>query len=364
MTDTMYLNMGPQHPSTHGVLRLAVEVDGETILAAKPDIGYLHRCFEKTAEGLTYPQVLPYTDRTDYVSAMTNEFAYVLAVEKLLGLEVPPRAQFIRVIMAELQRIANHLVWFGTFALDMAAVTPFLYAFRDREKILDLFERASGARLTYSYYRIGGVRKDIDGEFVRKTREFLDYFEEQVLPEYHRLLTGNRIFEIRTQGTGYISPELVYAYGLSGPMARGSGVPWDVRKNEPYSGYDRFEFEMALAEGGDNYARYMVRMKEMAESAKIIRQALDGLPEGDCMGKVPKIIKPPVGEVYVRIESPKGELGVFLVSDGSPKPYRLKWRAPSFSNLQVTEVATRGEKIADLVVTVGSIDVVLGEVDR
>ncbi len=357
------VNMGPQHPSTHGVLRVILRVDGERLVDAIPDIGFLHRCFEKVAEGWTYQQVVPLTDRLDYVSAMTNELAYVMAVEKLAGIEVPERAQWLRVLVAELQRIASHLVWFGTFALDLGATTPFLYAIREREHILDLFEALCGARLTYSYMRIGGVRGDLPPGFVGKTREFLKLMPSR-LREYENLFMKNRIFENRTKGIGRVTAEEAVAYGASGPTLRGSGVDWDLRRDEPYAAYDRFEFGVPVGQSGDVYDRAVCRFKEMYESLKIIEQVLDGLPEGDVRAKVPRVLKPPAGDVYTRVESPRGEVGVYLVSDGGPKPYRVKWRAPSFAHLRLLPVMAKGHMVADIVAIIGSIDIILGEVDR
>lgn len=359
----MVLNMGPQHPSTHGVLRVMLKLDGEVIVEAQPDIGYLHRCFEKLAEDWSYPQVVPLTDRNDYLAAMTNELVYVMAVEKLLGIEVPERAKYIRVIMAELQRICSHLLWWATFALDLGALTPFFYGFREREMTYDLFEMVTGGRLLYSYMRIGGVRNDLPDRFTQKTLEFLDWLEK-MLWEYDRLLTRNRIFEHRTIGVAPLSAADAIAYGASGPVLRGSGVPRDLRKVEPYLVYDRFDFEIPVGRNGDCYDRYIVRMKEIEESAKIIRQALESIPDGEVLAKVPRQLKPPAGEVYVRIESPRGEVGAYLISDGSQKPYRLKWRAPSFAHLELIPLLGPGLLIADMVVLIGSIDIILGEVDR
>ena len=357
------INMGPQHPSTHGVLRVILRVDGERIVDVRPDVGFLHRCFEKVSEGWTYQQVVPLTDRNDYVSAMTNELAYVQAVEELAGVEVPERAKWIRVLIAELQRVASHLVWFGTFALDLGGTTPFIYAIRERELILDLFEAISGARLTYSYMRIGGVRNDLPPGFEAKTREFLKLMPSR-LREYENLFMKNRIYELRSKGIGRLSAEDAIAYGASGPTLRGSGVDWDLRRDEPYAAYDKFRFAVPLGKTGDVYDRAWCRFEEMRVSFKIIEQALDGLPEGEVRAKVPRVLKPPAGEVYSRIDSPRGEVGVYLVSDGGTNPYRVKWRAPSFVHLQLLPIMARGHVIADMVAIIGSIDIILGEVDR
>ena len=361
----LLLNVGPQHPSTHGVLRVIAKLNGETIVTAQPDIGYLHRCFEKLAESKSYPMVMPYTDRTDYLGAITNEWVYALAVEKLLGVEVPERAEYIRVIAAEMQRVCSHLLWFGTFALDLGAVTPFLYAFRERETLYDLYEQLTGARLLYNYLRIGGVRNDMPGGFVEKLVDLLDFLEKKAFDEYRVLLTGNRIFEVRTLNVGELSSQDAIAWGASGPVLRGSGVKWDLRRDAPYSVYDRFDFEVPVGKDpGDVYDRYAMRMREMEESVKIIRQALQQLPTGEIMGKVPKIIKPPKGEVYTRVEAPRGEVGCYLISDGTTNPYRLHWRSPCYTHLQLIPLLSPGFKVADLVAIIGSIDIVLGEVDR
>ncbi|MGE5591330.1 MAG: NADH-quinone oxidoreductase subunit D [Bacillota bacterium] len=359
------VNMGPQHPSTHGVLRMVVKLDGETVVQAKPDIGYLHRCFEKLSEQKTYTQVITFTDRTDYLSAMTNEWAFVLGIEKLLGIEVPERAEYMRVIVAELQRIASHLIWFGTFSLDLGAATPFIYAFRERERIYDLFESISGGRLLYNYFRIGGLRNDFPPGWKEKVLEFLDFLDKKALPEYHKLFTGNRIVEVRTQGVGVLKPETAIAYGASGPVLRGSGVDWDLRRDMPYGYYHKFDWQVVTEQGGDVFSRYMVRMREIEQSSRIVRQALQALPDGDYLGKVPKVLKPPKdAEIYVRHEGSRGEVGVYLISDGTPSPYRCHWRSPAFVHLQLVEPMAIGWKIADLVAILGSIDIVLGEVDR
>jgi NADH-quinone oxidoreductase subunit D len=368
-TDEMIVNMGPQHPSTHGVLRVVVRTDGEIVRSATPHIGYLHRCKEKCAEAVTYPQFIPYTDRLDYLASMSNNFAFCWAVEKLGGYEVPIRAEYIRVIVAELQRIASHLVSFGTYGLDLGAFTPFLYAFREREKILDIFERLCGARLTYSYGRIGGVMRDLDAETIRMIEAFLDDFEHR-WEEYNQLLTENEIFIQRTANIGVIPPALAVAYGLSGPCLRGSGIAYDLRRARPYSVYDQFEFEIPVGEGrmgtvGDCWDRYWVRMAEMKQSCRIIRQALEKLPEGPIQNpKVVRVVKPPAGEVYFGAENPRGELAFYIVSTGEKKPYRCRIRGPSFCNLSVLSEIVHDCLIADVVAIIGSIDIVLGECDR
>lgn len=369
-TDTMILNMGPQHPSTHGVLRLELVVDGEIIVDVIPHIGYLHRCFEKHAEQMTnYQQVIPYVDRMDYVAAMGNELAYVLAVEKLMGIEVPERVKYIRVIMAELQRIASHLLAIGTYGLDIGAFTPFLWCFREREKILDLFEITCGARLLYNYIWIGGVSHDLPSEFGKKLKDFLKTFPK-ALKEINELLTFNKIFIDRTANVGVLPADVAINYGCSGPMLRGSGVKFDIRKNEPYLVYDRFEFDVPVGEGkmgtvGDCWDRYYVRVREMEESLKIIEQAWEQIPPGDVHSAIPKKVRPPQGEVYFRTENPRGELGFYIISDGhTSSPFRVKARAPSFVNLSVLPEISKGYMIADLIAILGSVDIVLGEVDR
>jgi NADH-quinone oxidoreductase subunit D len=365
----MTLNMGPQHPSTHGVLRVELHTDGEVVHEAIPHLGYLHRCFEKICEGLPYNQVLPYTDRLDYCAAMNMNFGYVLAVEKLMGLQVGDRVQRIRVVMAELNRIASHLIAIGTFGLDAGAFTPFLYCFRDRERVLDLFEQVSGGRLLYSYMCIGGVMQDLPEGWVNRCLEFCDYFEPKI-KEYNDLLTYNKIFLDRTANVGVLPAEVAIAYGCTGPMLRGSGVKWDLRKDEPYSGYEKYDFNVVVGEGakgtvGDCWDRHIVRILEMSESVKIIRQALAGIPEEDISAAVPKnFMKMPVGDVYFRSETPRGEIGYYIVSDGTKNPYRLKVRSPAFCNLSALPALARDQLIADLVIILGSIDIVLGEVDR
>ncbi len=367
--EDMILNMGPQHPSTHGVLRLELVTDGEIVEKVTPHIGYLHRCFEKHSENMTYPEVMPYTDRMDYIASMNQNFAYALTVERLMDLQVPERVEYIRVIVAELNRIASHLVSVGTYGLDIGAFTPFLWAFRDREKILDLLEWLSGARMLYNYIWIGGVARDLPDGFLDKTEEFLDYFEPKI-DELNGLLSFNKIFIARTAEVGILPPEVAISYGVTGPNLRGSGVRWDLRLDDPYSIYDRFEFDIPIGTDqhgpvGSCWNRYMVRIWEMKESVKIIHQALDhGIPEGDVHEAIPKRIRPPEGDIYVRTETPRGELGFYLVSDGSDTPYRLKARSPCFTAISVLNEIARGGMVADLVAIVGSLDVVMGEIDR
>jgi len=361
--EEMVLNMGPQHPSTHGVLRVILKLDGETVTDLDCDIGYLHRGVEKIAEHDTYAMITPYWDRLDYVAAVSNDLLYVEAVEKLLQVEVPKRAQYLRVILTELQRLASHLLWLGTHAMDIGAVTVLLYCFREREEILKLFEDFIGARLTAHAFRIGGFWWDAYPEFEQRVRDFLKILPGRI-EEYETLLNANRIWLQRTVGIGIISAEDAIDLSLTGPCLRGSGVRYDVRKATPYAAYSDFNFEIPIGENGDTYDRYLVRMEEMKQSALIIEQALDGLPEGPVMAKVPKIIKPPVGDVYHTIEAPKGELGVYLVSDGTGKPYRMRVRPASYINLQSLKKMAVGHLIADVVAIIGTLDIVLGEVDR
>ncbi|MDP4117451.1 MAG: NADH-quinone oxidoreductase subunit D [Bacteroidota bacterium] len=367
-TEEMVLNMGPHHPSTHGVLRLELNIEGELIMKVTPHIGYLHRCFEKHAEAMTYPQVVPYTDRMDYLAAMGNEFGYAVAVEKLLGIEVPERVNYIRVIMAELQRIASHLVAIGTYAVDIGAFTPLLFCFRDREMILSLFEMTCGARMLYNYIWVGGVSHDLHPDFIRKTQEFIPYFRPKI-KELNDLLTGNQIFIERTANVGILPAETAINYGISGPSLRGSGLKWDIRKNDPYANYNKFDFDIPVGKGlmgtlGDSWDRYYVRVLEMEESCKIIEQALASIPEGDVTSAIPKRVKPPIGQLYSRIENPRGELGYFIISNGTTSPFRVKVKGPSFVNLEVLNELCKGHLIADVIAILGSIDIVLGEVDR
>jgi NADH-quinone oxidoreductase subunit D len=363
LAEQITLNMGPQHPSTHGVLRLELRVEGEVVVDCKPVIGYLHRGVEKIGEARTYPQFIPYTDRLDYLSSASNNAAYVQAVEKLMGLEVPERARYLRVIALELNRIASHLIFAATFANDLAATTMFLYAVREREQIMDLFDSWVGARLTQSTFCIGGVVADIPEGFAAKAHSFCRLIAGRI-DEYHRLLTGNRIFEARTKGVGILPPEVAVDYACSGPTLRGSGVDMDIRRTEPYEVYDRLEFDVVTETACDCMARYQVRMEEVRQSARIVRQGLDQLPEGEVCAKVPRVIRPPAGEAYGRVESPRGEFGCFVVSDGGPNPVRVRLRAPSFFHLAVLPRMLRGWKIGDVVAILGSIDIVLGEVDR
>lgn len=362
-TEELLLNVGPQHPSTHGVFRCIIKLDGEIITEATPVIGYLHRGTEKLAENLNYTQIIPYTDRLDYVSAMTNNYVFVHTVEKLLGVAVPERAEFLRLIVMELQRIASHLVWWGTYLLDLGAMSPFLYAFREREMIIDLFNELCGARLTYSYMRVGGVKWDAPPGWIEKVRDFIPYMRQR-LKEYDALVTGNEIFINRIKGVGAYDARTAVEYGLSGPNLRCTGVRWDLRKDQPYSIYDRFEFDVPVGENGDCYDRYMVRMAEIRESLRILEQAVDQFPSGgDIMGKVPRVLRVPEGEAYGAIESPRGEIGCYIVSKGKDKPFRLKFRRPSFVNLQILPKLLVGQPVANLIAILGGIDIVLGEVD-
>ena len=359
----LLLNMGPQHPATHGVLRVKLKLDGERVLGSECVIGYLHRGVEKIGENRTYAQFAPYTDRMDYVAAVTNGMGYVETVEKLLGVEIPPRAQYTRMILAELQRIASHLVWLGTHALDIGAMTPVFYTFREREEILKIFEKYCGARLTTHAFRIGGLQYDLYDGFEQDCLKFCDYFPPKI-DEYEQLLTKNRIWINRTRGVGVLSAADAVAYGVTGPVLRGSGVKWDIRKVQPYEAYDKVEFEVPTGAHGDTYDRYIVRIQEMRQSVRIVRQCVERLAPGPIFGKVGKVIKPPVGEVYHSIEGPKGELGYFVVSDGSTNPYRVRVRPPLFANLQALDIMIRGHLVADVVAIIGTLDIVLGEVDR
>ncbi len=386
--ETMLLNMGPQHPSTHGVLRLLLELDGEIVVNCIPDIGFLHTGIEKNMEAKTYQKAEVMTDRLDYLNTVGNNLAYSLAVEKLVDLDVPPRAQVLRVILAELQRVASHLVWLGTSALDLASMSTFLYCFREREDILDILELVSGQRMMTTYIRPGGIWRDVPVEFEPAVRAFLKMMPKR-LAEYEKLLTRNPLFLDRTLGIGAISGEDALNIGMTGPMLRASGVNWDLRKSRPYSGYEQYDFEVPTRSEGDVYARYQVRMIEMRESLKIIEQALNKLPTGPTRSQNHKYVPPPRSEIgtsmealihhfklwtegfsapkgfiYNAVESPRGELGVYLESDGGPKPYRVHWRTPSFDNLQAMPLMVKGVYVADLVAVIGSIDIVLGDVDR
>jgi NADH-quinone oxidoreductase subunit D len=363
-TEELILNMGPQHPSTHGVLRLIVTLDGENVVDVQPDIGYLHSSVEKMMEARTYLQNIALVDRgMDYLSAMANEEVWVLATERLAKIEVPERARYIRTIMLELQRISSHLIWVGTFGIDLGAFTAFLWAMRERERIMDLFESSTGGRLHHVYFRIGGVNEDLPEGWTHHCLEFCDYFTDR-LPEYDDLLTGNPIFLARTQGVGVLAKEKAIAMGASGPVARASGLDYDVRKAHPYEMYDRMEFDIPVRSEGDCFARYLVRMEEMRQSIRIIRQCIEQLPVGEIRSKVQVALKVPKGEVYARTESPRGDLGIYLVADGSDKPYRVKIRAPAFSNLYALTEMMRGWKVADVIAILGSIDIVLSDVDR
>ena len=359
----LVLNMVPQHPSTHGVLRVILKLDGEKVIGTECVIGYLHRGVEKIAENRTYAMFAPYVDRMDYVAAVSNGLGYCLAVEKLLSVEAPPRAQAVRVTLTELNRIASHLLWLGTHALDIGAITPLFYTLREREEVLKIFEKYCGARLTTHAFRIGGLQYEIYEDFERDVNAFCDMFLPKV-DEYEELLTNNRIWRRRLIGVGILKAEDCKQYGVTGPVLRAAGVKWDIRKALPYSGYEKYDFEIPTARNADTYDRYVVRMAEMQQSVRIIRQAVAGIPEGPIMAKVPKVIKPPVGEAYVSIEAPKGELGYFVVSDGSTQPYRVRIRPPSFVNLQALDRMCRGALVADVVAIIGTIDIVLGEIDR
>jgi len=386
--ERVILSMGPQHPSTHGVLRLVLELDGETVVRALYDIGYLHTGFEKSFEKLTYSQDITLTDRMDYLAPLSNNLGFCLAVEKLLDLEIPPRAQWVRVLLTELTRIQSHLVWLGTHAIDLGAMSVFLYCFREREDILKIFEMVSGQRMMTSYFRIGGLALEPPLGWLQRVAQFLKKFPGR-LDEYEGLLARNPIWLRRTQGIGRISGEDAIALGVSGPSLRGSGVKWDIRKSQPYSSYDKFSFEVPTRPEGDVYARYRVRIAEMRESLKIVEQAREGMPAGPIKANAPHIVlperesmktsiealiyhfkivtegfHPPLGEVYQAIESPRGELGFYVVSDGSPRPFRCHVRAPSFANLQALPRMIEGRLIADVVACIGSIDVILGEIDR
>ena len=366
--DEMVLNMGPQHPSTHGVLRLKIHTDGEIVSYIEPHLGYLHRCFEKHCENLSYEQCIPFTDRCDYLAAMHMNHGFVLGVEKLMGIELPERVEYIRIIIAELQRIASHLMAIGTFGLDVGGITPFTWCFRDRERVLDLFEYLCGARLLYNYMWVGGLSHDLPKDFLKKTIEFLDYFETQI-PEYNEILTGNKIFIERTADIGVIPPDVALNYGLTGPNLRASGHTYDLRKEEPYSIYEKFDFDVVTGKGthgsvGDCWDRYYVRIEELYESIKIIRQAIAGIPEGDVHEAMPKKVRPPKGEIYTRYESARGELGYYIKSDGKNIPNRVKMRSPAFCSLSALNEMAEGWMISDVITILGSLDIVLGEIDR
>jgi len=359
----LVINMGPQHPATHGVLRVILRLDGEKVMGLECVIGYLHRGVEKIAEHRTYTMFNPYVDRMDYVAAVSNGLGYCEAVEKLLNIEAPPRANFIRVILTELNRLASHQLWLGTHALDIGAMTPLFYTFRDREEILNIFEKYCGARLTTHAFRIGGCQYETYEGFEKDVKKFLTFVAPKI-DEYEELLTTNRIWVERTKNVGTISAKDCIALGVTGPVLRASGVKWDLRKAQPYANYKQFDFDIPIGQGGDTYDRYLVRMAEMRQSLRIIQQAVDGIPEGPIMAKVSKVIKPPVGEIYHSIEAPKGELGYYIVSDGSTQPYRIRVRPPSFVNLQALDLMCKGQLVADVIAVIGTLDIVLGEVDR
>ncbi|MBN8729761.1 MAG: NADH-quinone oxidoreductase subunit D [Acidobacteria bacterium] len=362
-SNELVLNMGPQHPSTHGVLRVILKLDGERVNGTECVVGYLHRGVEKIAENRTYQMFAPYVDRMDYVASISNGLGYVLAVEKLINVETTPRAQVVRVILTELNRIASHLLWLGTHALDVGAITPLFYTLREREEILKIFENYCGARLTTHAFRIGGLQYELYEGFEREVIAFCDWFMPKVA-EYEELLTNNRIWRDRLVGVGILNAADCKRYGVTGPVLRAAGVKWDIRKALPYSGYEKYEFDIPVGTNADTYDRYLVRMEEMRQSIRIVRQAVGAIPEGPIMAKVPKVLKPPVGEAYVSIEAPKGELGYFIVSDGSINPYRLRVRPPSLINLQALDQMVKGALVADVVAIIGTLDIVLGEIDR
>jgi len=386
--ETVLLNMGPQHPSTHGVLRLLLELDGETVINCIPDVGFLHTGIEKNMEAKSYEKAAVMTDRMDYLNTVGNNLAYCLAIEKLVDLDVPPRAQVIRVLLTELQRIASHLVWLGTQSLDLAAMSVFLYCFREREFVMDIIEMCGGQRMMATFLRPGGLWRDVPEGFEDAVRQFIDIFPARI-DQYEALLTKNPLFIERTVGIGVLSKEDAVGWGVTGPILRASGVAHDLRKSQPYSGYDQFDFEVPTNTAGDTYARYLVRIEEMRQSVKIVQQAIDNLPDGPVRSDNRKFVPPPrselgtsmeavihhfklwtegflppKGTVYNAVESPRGELGVYLESDGGPKPYRAYWRTPSFANLQVLPMMAKGHFVADLVAIIGTIDIVLGDVDR
>lgn len=370
-SELLTLNMGPQHPATHGVLRIEIKTDSEIVASATPHLGYLHRCMEKHCENLDYRGIIPFVDRMDYLAAMNMEFGYALTVEKMLGLEVPQRAKLIRIMVAELSRIASHLMFFGTYLIDLGAFSPFLYAFNEREKILRLFEEISGARLLYNYMWIGGVWNDFTSDQLTFVADFCKTFVLE-LDKYESLVTGNKIFQERLVNVGIMDKQMCLDYGATGPILRGAGVKWDLRKDRPYGGYDEFKLDFDvcvprpgdLGVVGDCMSRYLVRMREMRESVKIIEQVLPLIQDGPVMGKVPKVIKLPVGEIFMRTECPRGELGYHIISDGSKKPYRLKVKSPCFTHVSMLGEVGVGLMVGDFVASVGSIDIVLGEVDR
>jgi NADH-quinone oxidoreductase subunit D len=361
--DEIILNMGPQHPSTHGVLRVKLFLDGEKVVKSECVIGYLHRGVEKIAEHRSYQQFAPYVDRMDYIAAVSNGLGYCETIEKLLGVEAPPRAKVIRTILTELGRIASHLFWLGTHALDIGALTPLFYCLREREEILKIFEKYCGARLTTHAFRIGGLQYEAYDELEKDVERFCKDFDKRV-DDYEALLTENRIWVGRTKGIGIISAADAIAMGVTGPVLRASGVEWDLRKAAPYAAYDQYEFKIPTRKNGDTYDRYLVRLEEMRQSRKICLQAITNIPTGPILGKVGKVLKPPPGEVYHSIEAPKGELGYYAVSDGTTQPYRVRIRPPSLINLEALDQMVRGHLVADVVAIIGTLDIVLGEVDR
>ena len=361
--DEIILNMGPQHPSTHGVLRVKLRLDGERVISSECIIGYLHRGVEKIAEHRSYQQFAPYVDRMDYLAAVSNGLGYCEAVEKLLGAEAPPRARVIRTILTELQRIASHLFWLGTHALDIGALTPLFYCLREREEILKIFEKYCGARLTTHAFRIGGLQYEAYDELEKDVERFCNPFDKRV-DEYEALLTENRIWTGRTKNVGILTAKEAVDHAASGPVLRASGVKWDIRKAMPYAAYDQYKFEIPTGKNGDTFDRYMVRLEEMRQSRLICLQAIANIPAGPIMARIGKVLKPPPGEVYHAIEAPKGELGYYIVSDGTTQPYRVRIRPPSFVNLEAFDKMIRGHLVADVVAIIGTLDIVLGEVDR
>ena len=367
-TGEMVLNMGPQHPSTHGVLRLKIHTDGEVVSKIEPVLGYLHRCFEKHCEKLSYEQIIPFADRCDYLASMHMDHAYSITVEKLLDVKLPDRVEYIRVIVAELQRIASHLIAVGAFGLDVGAITPFTWTLRDRERILDLFEALCGARLLYNYIWPGGLSHDLPPLFIERVKEFINYFGPKIV-ELNELLTTNKIFIERSADVGVLPADVAINYGVTGPTLRASGINFDLRKNEPYSIYEKFDFEVPIGKGemgtvGDCWDRYYVRVLEMEESLKILEQACDQIPEGDVHAALPKKIRPEKGEVYGRYESARGDVGFYIISNGKNIPLRVKMRSPAFCNLSVLSEISEGWMISDVIANLGSLDIVLGEIDR
>jgi NADH-quinone oxidoreductase subunit D len=361
-TEEYWINMGPQHPSTHGVLRLVMRLDGETVLQVVPHLGYIHRSIERMCEWDTYPMLIHFTDRMDYLSAMMTNWAYVQSVEKSLGIVVPERAEVIRVMVAELNRIASHTMWFGAYCMDLGAASAFFYGFRERELVVDLFEALCGQRLTYNYMRIGGVSKDLTEDFIPRVKDICETIKRAVA-EYKGLVSGNVIFQQRTQGIGILNAEKAVSYGASGPVLRGSGVKYDLRKDEPYSAYPRFQFDVPTGKTGDCWDRYQVRIEELLQSVRILEQAINLLPGGPVQADV-KAVRPPKGEYYARLETARGDMGVYFVSQGGTKPYRMKFRTACFNNLAPLAEISAGWKVADVVSILGSLDVVIPDIDR